>query len=177
MSSHDMTLRSTLTLKPTVTLAHVVEALKPLLNHLRIGIDATAPVPDRGAVPFDVETASIELNDDGRLEISLDYYGHGHEAFDAEADLACAALNGIVLGGGALEFVDHDTSPGNSEAIGVRFVGEDDRAAALARIDYGFELARPWFEGVISNSLIATLMNGARAAVGSTGSLRTKHTN
>ena len=163
MSSHDMSVRAALKVKPTVTLQVVWVALTPFLDEFEIALEVDALFGETGEMPLEDPDDSIILDQDGNLFLTLSCHGSAG-TYPNELDSLCKALDGLVDGGGAIEIVDHDTSAGNEDAIGVRFVGADDKQRIFARLDYGFGLAKDWLVDVIGPGDFEALVATARTA-------------
>ncbi len=164
MSSHDMSVRCSLSLKPGVTVAALMTALDSFMTEFNKELDGSA-VGDFGEVPFADPDDSLELTASGKLSMSLFFHGPGHGIAPDCVEGICDALDEMVEGGGAVEFIDHDTSASISEAVAVRFVGETEAAKNLAQVNYGLEQAREWLEGVLSPEVLARVESTARGGV------------
>jgi len=118
---------------------------------------------ETGEMPLEDPDDIIILDKDGNLFLTLSCHGSAG-TYPNELDSLCKALDGLVDGGGAVEIVDHDTSAGNEDAIGVRFVGADDKQRIFARLDYGFGLAKDWLVDVIGPGDLEDLVATARTS-------------
>lgn len=152
MSSHDMSLRATLKVKPEVTLPVIWSAITLFTAHFNIDLAEGESVPDFGDMPLADDYANhIVLSEDGTLNLYLSCRSGGGAEPD-EIDSLIGALDRLVVAGGTLEIIDHDTSAANSEAIGARFIGADDTQRIYARLAYGLDLGRDWLVDVICPS-------------------------
>jgi hypothetical protein len=127
----------------------VVSSLASFMEHYEIEVDDSDSIPEVGEVPFSSPDQTIELHDNGLLEISFSIWGTGHGLAPDGLDDVCTALDALVADGGYLEYVDEDASPSNEEACGIRFLGATPRDKILARVHYGLELTEPWLRSVI----------------------------
>lgn len=152
MSSHDMAVRATLKVKPDVTLPFIWASITLFTDHFNINLAEGESVPNFGEMPLaDDYEQSIELTEDGTLSLYLSCHaGHGEEPNYLQNLID--ALDGMVIAGGALEVVDHDTSAANNDAVWARFIGADDTQRIYARLAYGLERGREWLVDVIDPS-------------------------
>ena len=160
-----MSMRCNVRLAVGVTLPVLLEALKPFFEANETTFDDSEGLPDFGEVAMVDHDDTVDLAPDGSLFMTIGFYGPGHGiAPDCLTD-ACTALDHLVATGGAIEYIDHDTSASSEDAIAVVFVGNDDAAKAGARIEYALDQARPWLEGAVSASVLAQIETLARGAV------------
>lgn len=164
MSQHDMSVRGTLQLKPGVGLPQVLEALHGLTTDFDVTLEEGAVVPEFGMAPFANMDDNMELQESGRLTFNFTGWGPGHGTVSDAIEDAVQALDPLVAAPGAVEYIDHDTSAANDDAIAVRFVGATEEDKRLARIEYGLGKAREWLEPCMGRQRLCEIEAMARSA-------------
>lgn len=149
MSSHDMSVRATLKVKPGVKLQTVWSAVAVFTEEHQNDLVQDASFEAFGEIPMDDVDDSISLTPDGTLHLYLSCHGPGG-GLPNELESLLTGLDRLVSeGGGVVEIIDHDTSASNEEAISIRFVGSDDHERMRARLTYGLELSKEWLIDVL----------------------------
>lgn len=158
MSSHDMSIRTNLKVKPGVTLLQIWEMLKQFGDEFRSKLDGELNAGDF-EIPFEDRDNVVSLEGNGHLFLYLCFYGSSGVAPEWIDDL-CKKLDQIVSPGGAtLEIIDHDTSASNEEALCYRFIGADDHERLRARSTLGLDQARETLVGSIGLAGFAQVEN------------------
>lgn len=149
MSSHDQNLRSQMTLKQGTTLHQVWNAICDLAEEYDIEVDSV-PDTNEGNITFVDEDNVIELTSDGKLFMSLSFWGSGSGIWPDGAEDMIERLGALTDVGGAVELFDLDVSLTNEEeSCSVRFVGSTPEVRRLAQVRYGMGLARDWLVSAI----------------------------
>ena len=170
MSSHDLNLRSQMTLRPGTTLHQVWEAICDLAEEYDIEVDSIPDTND-GSITFVDQDNVLDLTAEGTLFLALGFHGSGHGSWPDSADDMIERLGALTDVGGALELFDLDVSPTNQdESCSVRFIGATPEVKRLAQVRYGMGLARDWLvQAIGQEGYDLTLSTGIKALENSVG--------
>lgn len=166
MSSHAMSIRGSIRVKPHVTLPLLVEALQPVFDQCGLRIATDDAVDEFGDIPFADRNDEINLPDRGGiLYVNLSVTGPGNGILGDGAEGVADVLSLMVDGSGVLEYIDHDVSPSYEDGIVPLFLGETEQAKQLARVNYGLGKAREWLELCVPEAALLHIEQTAREAV------------